>query len=287
METAGKHVDDEEMREALKDNGIGRPSTRANIIETLFKRKYLKRHKKQLLPTETGIQLINVIKNDLLKSAELTGLWEKQLKEIEKGLFSASSFIKSMKNMVDQLVCDVRLEQNRIIQKETVQKGIKPSEKKTLKKITDLCCPACKKGHILKGKTAYGCSNFKNGCHFKLDFKMYEKKLSENQLIRLATKHETLNLKGFNIEGNITTGRLLLDQNFNVVFKPKEVEESFICPKCKKGKILKGKTAYGCENYSNGCDFKMLFETVKELLPSGQYSRSTVYNILKNYDKII
>ncbi|NNG10001.1 MAG: DNA topoisomerase 3, partial [Arenibacter sp.] len=87
METAGKQVDDEEMRELMKENGIGRPSTRANIIETLFKRKYIKRNKKQVLPTVTGIQLIETIQNELLKSAELTGLWEKQLKDIEKGLY--------------------------------------------------------------------------------------------------------------------------------------------------------------------------------------------------------
>src|SRR5690606_3728949 len=85
METAGKQVDDEELRDLMKENGIGRPSTRANIIETLFKRKYIKRNKKQILPTVTGIALIDIIQNDLLKSAELTGLWEKQLKDIEKG----------------------------------------------------------------------------------------------------------------------------------------------------------------------------------------------------------
>lgn len=87
METAGKQVDDDELRDLMKENGIGRPSTRANIIETLFRRKYIKRNKKQVLPTVTGIQLIDIIRNDLLKSAELTGLWEKQLKDIEKGKY--------------------------------------------------------------------------------------------------------------------------------------------------------------------------------------------------------
>jgi len=101
METAGKQVDDDELRDLMKENGIGRPSTRANIIETLFRRQYIKRNKKQLIPTVTGIALIDTIQSELLKSAELTGRWEKQLKDIEKGEYSASEFIKNMKKMVD------------------------------------------------------------------------------------------------------------------------------------------------------------------------------------------
>ena len=104
METAGKQVDDEDLRELMKENGIGRPSTRANIIETLFKRQYIVRNKKQVLPTPTGIQLIDTIQNELIKSAELTGSWEKQLKDIEKGTFTAGAFIKNMKRMVEALV---------------------------------------------------------------------------------------------------------------------------------------------------------------------------------------
>ena len=113
METAGKQVDDDEVRELMKENGIGRPSTRANIIETLFRRKYIERNKKQVLPTSTGIKLIDTIQNTLLKSAEMTGLWEKQLKEIEKGNYNAGAFINNMKRMVDQLVYEVRSENTR------------------------------------------------------------------------------------------------------------------------------------------------------------------------------
>jgi DNA topoisomerase III len=108
METAGKQVDDDEMRELMKENGIGRPSTRASIIETLFKRKYIERQKKLVVPTQTGIELIDLIDNELLKSAELTGLWEKHLKEIERGEYNAATFISNMKKMVDELVYEVR-----------------------------------------------------------------------------------------------------------------------------------------------------------------------------------
>lgn len=108
METAGKQVDDEEMRDLMKANGIGRPSTRANIIETLFKRDYIKRNKKQILPTATGLYLISIIQNKLLKSPELTGIWEKKLREIEDGSFTPGRFVNGMKKMVDQLVYEVR-----------------------------------------------------------------------------------------------------------------------------------------------------------------------------------
>lgn len=108
METAGKQVEDEEMRDLMKANGIGRPSTRANIIETLFKRDYIKRNKKQILPTKTGLHLISIIDNKLLKSPELTGIWEKKLREIEDGTFTPGRFVSGMKRMVDQLVYEVR-----------------------------------------------------------------------------------------------------------------------------------------------------------------------------------
>ncbi|MGC1631678.1 MAG: DNA topoisomerase 3, partial [Gelidibacter sp.] len=138
METAGKQVDDDEMRELMKENGIGRPSTRANIIETLFKRKYIERNKKQVLPTQIGIQLIDTIQNELLKSAELTGMWEKQLKDIEKGTYSAAQFIANMKRMVDALVYEVRSETQRanISHEKTEEKTIAKREIKKKEGIT-------------------------------------------------------------------------------------------------------------------------------------------------------
>ncbi len=171
METAGKQVDDEELRDLMKENGIGRPSTRANIIETLFRRNYIVRNKKQVLPTSTGIQLIDTIQNDLLKSAELTGQWEKQLKDIEKGTFSASAFINNMKRMVDELVYEVRSET--VKANISAENTLKPRKEKTTTKpaIPDvMSCPKCKKGTVIKGKSAYGCSAYKSGCDFRFAF---------------------------------------------------------------------------------------------------------------------
>ena len=170
METAGKQVDDDDLRELMKENGIGRPSTRANIIETLFKRQYIIRNKKQVLPTETGIQLIDTIQNDLLKSAELTGQWEKQLKDIEKGTYNAATFINNMKQMVDTLVYEVRSEKTvaNISHENTVQPKVKKAKKTTIP--DTIACPKCKSGNAIKGNTAYGCSDYKKGCDFRVAF---------------------------------------------------------------------------------------------------------------------
>ncbi len=179
METAGKQVDDDEMRELMKENGIGRPSTRASIIETLFRRKYIERKKKLVIPTSTGIQLIDIIDNDLLKSAKLTGRWEKRLKEIEQGEFNASTFIKNMKKMVDELVYEVRsnkkstrISHNLNTTNVTSEKKVKTIAKK---EVAGKLCPKCKKGTILKGKAAYGCSEYKSGCDFIFPFDMIKK----------------------------------------------------------------------------------------------------------------
>lgn len=295
METAGKQVDDDELRDLMKENGIGRPSTRANIIETLFKRQYIKRNKKQLIPTVTGIALIDTIQNELLKSAELTGLWEKQLKDIEKGEYSASQFIKNMKKMVDELVYEVRSETNRanISQATVVKQRQAKTKTKKAAGITSETCPKCKKGSILKGKSAYGCSAFKTGCHFVMPFENFGKKISENQFIRLLQKGSTVNLKGFTSENGTTEGLLRFDDSFKLVLEAKKgmskISEAqktsktdpINCPKCSKGHIIKGKTAYGCSDYKTGCDFKMSFDVIREKAKDRKLTKELVYAILK------
>ncbi len=290
METAGKQVDDDEVRELMKDNGIGRPSTRANIIETLFRRKYIERNKKQVLPTSTGIKLIDTIQNTLLKSAEMTGLWEKQLKEIEKGNYNAGTFINNMKKMVDQLVYEVRSESTRANISSATISSSKSIKKKTTKNnstdISKIDCPKCKQGNILKGSSAFGCSAYKNGCDFKAPFNFLAKKLSEKQLIRLLTKGATVNLKGFKTEqGTTAEGIIKFNDHFEYLLEEKHVKvtstpDVLKCPKCKKGTILKGKTAYGCSNYTSGCDFKFLFETIKQQAGNKPLTKELVYNIL-------
>ena len=263
METAGKQVDDDELRDLMKENGIGRPSTRANIIETLFKRKYIKRNKKQILPTTTGIQLIDTIQNELLKSAELTGTWEKQLKDIEKGEISANVFIKGMKRMVDALVYEVR---NEKVETRISAVNNKPTviTKSKSEKLIGATCPKCQKGQLLKGKNAFGCNRYGKGCDFLLPFQFADKNISENQYLRLLSKGSTVNLKGFMINGKSIEGLLRFDDDFKLKLEQKqtakhEVNAGDACPKCKTGIILKGKTAFGCSNYKTGCDFRASF----------------------------
>ena len=186
METAGKFVDDETLRAALKENGIGRPSSRAGIIETLFKRHYIRRERKNLIATATGIELIDIIHEELLKSCELTGIWEKKLRDIEHKKYEAADFINELKQQVTEIVYDVlRDNSNRRVTITTDEDLKKAKKKKTAapKKaaaksapsaddsIIGTTCPVCGKGTIIKGKTAYGCSNWKNGCTYRVTFK--------------------------------------------------------------------------------------------------------------------
>ena len=219
METAGKFVDDDELRDAMKENGIGRPSTRAAIIETLFKRRYIRKERKNLVATPTGVELIGLIREDLLKSAELTGRWEKKLRDIEHHQYPARQFIDELKQMVTDIVQAVRNDNsNRRVaftseedlKKKTPKKtspaktaASKPATKTARKTNTSsastapagfqpraaahsvsgidketfhtdqwvgMTCPVCKQGIIIKGKAAYGCSRWREGCPYRMPF---------------------------------------------------------------------------------------------------------------------
>ena len=202
METAGKLVDDESLREVMKENGIGRPSTRAAIIETLFKRNYIRKVRKSLEPTPTGIELIGLIHEDLLKSAELTGIWEKKLREIEQHKYEARQFLDELKQMVTEIVTTVMLDNSNrpvttVVQeakpkKTSSKKSASSKPKKILEGKSSLPgtvgdlgsmpsesnpdaligqpCPLCGKGFIIKGKRAYGCSEWRNGCGWRQVF---------------------------------------------------------------------------------------------------------------------
>ena len=203
METAGKFVDDEELRAALKENGIGRPSSRAGIIETLFKRRYIRRERKNLLATATGIELIDTIREELLKSCELTGIWEKKLRDIEHQHYDAGQFIEELKQQISEIVTQVltdnsnrritvvsdeELKKKKPSRPKTATSGSKPRQPKPSMPDTHQMapaspsplqasdaligqpCPVCGQGTIIKGKTAYGCSRWKEGCAFRLKF---------------------------------------------------------------------------------------------------------------------
>ncbi len=178
METAGRTVDDDELRDALKENGIGRPSTRANIIETLFRRRYIYRERKNIMATEAGIALIDTIQEELLKSAKLTGIWENKLRLIERGAYSPGLFINEISSLMREIVANVLSDNSatRIAaapeEKKDAPKAAKATKPRSPRttKFEQVECPVCGQGHIIKGRSAFGCSRYADGCQFRLSF---------------------------------------------------------------------------------------------------------------------
>lgn len=209
MESAGKTVDDEELRDAMKENGIGRPSTRAAIIETLFKRRYIYRSGKSIMASQAGIDLIGTINEELLKSAKLTGLWENKLRRIERGEYSAAEFIDELKVLINEIVLNVLrdnsgskiLVQNgndRPTPSATGNEAEKPVKEKAprkprVTKLEQIACPECGQGHILKGRAAYGCSRFREGCTLRLPFEEYPADLTPGKLNQAINKLKSRN----------------------------------------------------------------------------------------------
>ncbi len=197
MESAGKEVDDDELRDLMKENGIGRPSTRANIIETINRRNYIKKEKKRIVATQTGIHLISLINNELLKSAELTGQWESKLRKIEKGEYKVEEFKKELFEMVNLLVHEVKQQ---------------PIEK------MPTICPKCSKGTIIRGHAAWGCSDWSNGCKFKLPFKYKNIILSSRDMESLIETGKSQNR--YRIGKSTELEFLAMDKKFKIsIFK--------------------------------------------------------------------
>ena len=267
METAGKNVDDEELRDLLKQNGIGRPSTRANIIETLFRRKYIRRDKKKIIANSTGIELIQIIENELLKSAELTGIWEKKLRQIEEGAYEISAFMVELKEMVSEIVQQVKQSTGKAItvvptEEKVIAKEVGKPEIKTKSKSPEEAninnCPKCKKGLVVKGKYAWGCNAFRDGCDFRLPLDFAGKKLSDSNIKALCLKGRTSEIKSADVDGNVINGNVVLNADFTLSFEQK-TPRVLLCPRCKKGLIMKGKSAWGCAEYRNGCQLRIPF----------------------------
>lgn len=223
METAGKLVDNDELRDALKENGIGRPSTRAAIIETLFKRNYIRKEKKNLIATPTGVELIQIIHEELLKSAELTGIWEKKLREIEKKTYNAAQFLEELKQMVSEVVMSVLSDNSNrhITIVQAVQEASAGGQKQDGK--------AAKEKGVSKPKRQ----------------SKPRKKASEAKVDESETKNNMSEAKSDISPVNASQSQIV---------------EGQICPLCGKGTIIKGKTAYGCSEWRNGCTFRKPFE---------------------------
>jgi len=314
METAGRNIDDEELRQAMKENGIGRPSTRAAIIETLFKRNYIRREKKRIIPTPTGVELIGLIRNPTLKSAELTGQWEHKLRQIERGELSSENFLGELSALVREMVQEVKQDnRGRMVTSGSAELAVQQAQtsgayggSKVPAGLTGTkpanaigapalpganglgYCPACKTGHVVRGKTAFGCARFREGCSFRLPAEIHGKKLSDPQVKTLLAKGRTPVMKGFvGAEGQKFDAAVGLDTAFQPLLlqvadsKPGAAPDSgqIPCPVCKLGTMLKGKAAYGCSRFREDCQFRVGFEwggkaltetQLKQLLRKGE-----------------
>ncbi|TGE29274.1 type IA DNA topoisomerase [Hymenobacter metallicola] len=292
METAGRNVDDDELRQAMKENGIGRPSTRAAIIETLFKRGYIRRDKKKIVPTSTGVELIGLIRNPTLKSAELTGQWERKLRQIESGNLDSGLFLDELKMLVREMVQEVKQDGSR--RSITVAGAgisaatpaavlpIKPAAATPAIPGSLGACPACKSGHILKGKTAFGCSRFRENCQFRLPAQFEGKNLTDKQVSALLTKGRTPVIKGYVDEMGQkfdAAVRLTPQHGLELVraaeSKPTTpVDPGVIpCPVCKLGTMLRGKAAWGCSRFREDCQFRAPFEWGGKTLTESQMNQ--------------
>ena len=218
METAGKLVDNDELRDALKENGIGRPSTRAAIIETLFKRRYIKKERKRLVATPTGIQLIGIIHEELLKSAELTGIWEKKLREIERGKYDAHQFIDELKQMLAEIVNSVRNDHSNRYVAATTEEDLKKK---------------------------------KSSGQYVAGFKP-----------RKTTPKTTAKTAEYPQAADSTVSQAAEPTPKIVPQSPANQDEwiGLPCPKCGQGTIIKGRTAYGCSRWREGCDWRQAFD---------------------------
>ncbi len=282
METAGRQVEDDELKEALKENGIGRPSTRAAIIETLFKRQYIRKDKKKIVPTQMGIDLIGVIPNQTLKSAEMTGQWERKLRQIESGTFASDAFLQELQQFVVALVQEVKYDKATVTLEPQEQaapsakagkaaegkKEAKPKAAKTTAAAATAglgSCPACQQGHIVKGSKAYGCIRFREGCRFLIPIAHFGKQLTDKQVSSLLAKGKSGLIKGFKREsGERFNANLVLNSSQQIEVEKVEATEApdpfAQCPRCKQGRLLKGKAAYGCSRFREGCHFTVPFE---------------------------
>ncbi|MBC7448111.1 MAG: DNA topoisomerase 3 [Hymenobacteraceae bacterium] len=244
METAGRQINDEDLKQALKENGIGRPSTRAAILETLFRRTYLRRQGKQVQPTDTGIALIGLIQNPTLKSAELTGQWERKLRQIEAGELAADTFLTELRGLVSELVRQVTFDNrptraippvaknpgaNRfsapaapvvarpeLVAPVVAEKPKRPPKPKAAPADPAVAgvlgvCPACGQPTVVRGREAWGCTRFREGCAWRLPFQSRGKTLTDTQLKTLLAKGQTALISGFKqADGQKFSARLVL-----------------------------------------------------------------------------
>ncbi len=300
MKNAGREVEDEALAQAVKENGLGTPATRAEIIEKLIRTKLIERQKKVIVPTDKGMALVKLVAEPL-KSPELTGAWEQHLKDIEEGKEDAGRYYNGIVDMVRTLIPQVTqtprgsmtaFNQRRNRQGPTARptSGKAPSgssaepetnrDKKPGTQAKNGTCPRCGQGRVIEGKTAWGCNRFREGCRFRIPKELAGKKLTAKQVADLADKGKTAKIKGFTGKsGDKFEARLVLDANQSVKFedaqlsKPKAEKKPPTCPRCRIGHLIEGKKGFGCNRYREGCHFVIWKEVAGKKLTKAQVFR--------------
>ena len=214
METAGKEIEDEELREAIKACGLGTPATRANVIETLIRRQYIERQKKKLVPTDKGLATYEVVKDKPVASAMMTGEWEKKLSDIAGGSITYPNFMQEITEYTATVTQELLALGGSL---STISHAAANADKPP--------CPKCKKGFIRKGEKNFWCTACKEGCDFKIWLEKSGKNLTDNTVKQLLTRGKTALLKGFRSKsGNLFDAYLKLDENYKVVFEFENME---------------------------------------------------------------
>lgn len=248
METAGKLIEDSELAQAMKEGGLGTPATRASIIELLIKREYIIRSKKNIIPTDLGLNLYNQVKDLKISKAELTGEWEWKLMQMENGNYSYEQFNKEINNYINDLIDSIKSLQIETFDKEIIE------------------CPHCKRGKIIEKGNQFKCNSDESvDCNFPVIWKkISEKTITVSHVIDLVKNNKTALIKGFlNKEKKEFNACLTIDQETKKLKFDFSKDSICDCPKCKEGKIEESDKVFKCNNYSN-CDFVVFKEISKK-----------------------
>ncbi|CAM2065953.1 DNA topoisomerase [Sulfidibacter corallicola] len=310
MKNAGREIEDDALAEAMKESGLGTPATRAEMIEKLIRTRVIERRKKALHPLPKGDALIGMVQEPL-RSPELTGAWEQRLKDIENGKLGADQYYQSIVAFIKELLPQVRnskalrgadfeprpAKTAKAGSVGAATDGKKPASQGDGGAVADGAldpkprgldtlgtCPNCKRGWIIKGKSAYGCTRYRPGCRFLIPLAPASKKLTQKQVTELIEKGKTRVIKGFKREdGQTFNARLVLGADHALQFEPVEAKpkkdappddlHDLTCPRCGQGRIIQGKRGFGCNRFKQGCRFVVWNEYAGKTLTPKQIRR--------------
>ncbi len=262
METAGKKIEDEELKDALKDQGIGTPATRASIIETLIQRDFIERRRKSLVSASKGRQLIAIVQDERLKSPELTGEWEYRLKKMERGEYDPQQFRKEVEAYIREILSATS-------EKTIDLKNLGP-------------CPICE-ASVIRGKTGYGCSQWRQGCSFAIREDSLGANISPTLMRELLLNRQSLSSVGISHEGNRALAKLKLTKEGKLEYtifdsnNPDSNDPSIgLCPVC-GGPVNERKGSYSCGNWRQGCRF-----AIWKVIAKKEIDRDTAICLLKD-----